>query len=251
MTRGIDLGAGRGVRVGVIDSGVNPKHPHIVSLAGGVSIDSGDDIPESYLDLLGHGTAVMAAIQEKAPEAEYFAVKVFHRSLSTTAGSLLKAIEWCIEHEMHVINLSLGTPNSEHAASLADLVERATERQIVLVSARETNGRPYFPGCLPGVVGVAVDWECDRDSYRGEQTATGPIFYASGYPRPVPGVPAERNLHGISFAVANMTGFVIRACALSSCRSLEVITSTLFACLPAPQLNTHARAPLQRVKPTV
>jgi hypothetical protein len=37
------------------------------------------------------------------------------------------------------------------------------------------------------------------------------VFYASGYPRPVPGLPQERNLNGISFAVANMTGFVARA----------------------------------------
>jgi len=41
------------------------------------------------------------------------------------------------------------------------------------------------------------------------------MFRASGYPRPVPGVPPARNLHGISFAVANMTGFVARACELA------------------------------------
>ena len=33
---------------------------------------------------------------------------------------------------------------------------------------------------------------------------------ASGYPRPIPGVPVERNLSGISFAVANVTGFLAR-----------------------------------------
>jgi subtilisin family serine protease len=199
---------GRGVRVGVIDSGVNPNHPHIISVAGGVSIGSGD--VESYIDVLGHGTAVMAAIQEKAPEAEYFAVRVFHGSLSTTAASLIQAIQWCIDHEMQVINLSLGTPNPAHAAALTNLVELARKRQITLVSAREINEQPYFPGCLPGVIGVIVDWNCDRDSYRVEETTNGPIYYASGYPRPVPGVAPQRNLHGISFAVANMTGFAIR-----------------------------------------
>jgi subtilisin family serine protease len=203
---------GRGVRVGVIDSGVNPKHPHIISLAGGVSIGSGDGDVESYIDVLGHGTAVMAAIQEKAPEAEYFAVKVFHRSLSTTAAFLIQAIQWCIERDMQVINLSLGTPNPAHAEALSKLVELARKRQTVLVSAREINGQPYFPGSLPGVIGVAVDWNCDRDSYRVEETPNGLIYHASGYARPVPGVAPQRNLHGISFAVANMTGFVIRAC---------------------------------------
>ena len=41
------------------------------------------------------------------------------------------------------------------------------------------------------------------------------VYVASGYPRSLPGVPRERNLHGISFAVANMTGFVARACEAS------------------------------------
>jgi hypothetical protein len=34
------------------------------------------------------------------------------------------------------------------------------------------------------------------------------IVRASGYPRPIPGVPPERNLKGISFAVANATGLL-------------------------------------------
>jgi subtilisin family serine protease len=222
---------GRGVRVGVIDSGVNPRHPHIISAAGGVSILLGAVTdPASYIDVLGHGTAVMAAIQEKAPKAEYFAVKLFHSTLSTNAGSLLRSIEWCIDQRMDVINLSLGTSNPEHAAALTQVVERAVDRGIMLVSALETNGQAYFPGSLPGVslpgvIGVCLDWDCDRNSYRVDQTLTRPVFYASGYPRPVPGVPLQRNLHGISFAVANMTGFVIRARELSGPDSLELLVS--------------------------
>ena len=52
------------------------------------------------------------------------------------------------------------------------------------------------------------------------------IFYASAYPRSIPGVPVERNLHGASFAVANMTGFVARALAGTP---REAIRRTLIA----------------------
>ncbi|MCU1273988.1 MAG: hypothetical protein JWO48_1419, partial [Bryobacterales bacterium] len=40
---------------------------------------------------------------------------------------------------------------------------------------------------------------------------TRPVFHASGFPRSIPGVPPEENLSGISFAVANITGFVAQA----------------------------------------
>jgi hypothetical protein len=197
---------GRGVRIAVIDSGVNAAHPHISRVAGGVTI--GDQSDESqYIDLLGHGTAVMAAIQEKAPEAEYFAVRVFHNSLRTNIDFLAKAIEWCLEKRVQVINLSLGTPNPAHRERFLPLIARAAEVGAILVSARDAGGTVSLPGSLPGVIGVSLDWDCPRESYYSKDAE----WWASGYPRSLPGVPRERNLQGISFAVANMTGFVARA----------------------------------------
>jgi subtilisin family serine protease len=203
---------GRGVRVAVIDSGVNPRHPHISGVAGGVAILNAEEIEEnSFLDMLGHGTAVMAAIQEKAPEAEYFAVKLFCDSLRTTTPALIKAMEWALAKEVDVINLSLGTLNFLYESSFRTLVESAAARGTILVSAREANGQACLPGSLPGVIGVSLDWDCPRTRYRCKEVASGPVYYASGYPRSLPGMPRERNLHGISFAVANMAGFVVRA----------------------------------------
>ena len=222
----------RDVRIAIIDSGVNSGHPHIASVSGGVAVRAGpcyDTLPEAYVDVLGHGTAVMAAIQEKAPRAQYFAVKLFHNTLSAKVSELSAAMEWSIEHEMDVINLSLGTPDLRHAEKLQSLVEQAAKRGIVIVSARKSNGRRYFPGALPRVISVEVDWNCDRNSYWVQQTIDGPLFYASGYPRPLPEVPLKRNLHGISFAVANMTGFVARACELYAQRSPEAICDVLIS----------------------
>jgi hypothetical protein len=190
------------VRVAVIDSGVNPRHPHIEPIAGGISVAADGTVEAgSYLDRLGHGTAVMAAIQEKAPHAEYFAVKIFHAALRTSARSLAAAMEWAVEQDMDVINLSLGTRNPEHASLFQPVVERAAARGCTLVSACDS-----YPGCLPGVVRVNIDPDCDREGYYVD----GDIFFAAGYPRSAPGIPRERNLQGISFAVANMSGFVAR-----------------------------------------
>jgi subtilisin family serine protease len=203
---------GRGVKVAVIDSGVNPAHPHVGGVAGGAAISAGEADPShDYLDYLGHGTAVAGAIREKAPDAILYAVKVFDRALTTNIEIIIKAIDWCVDNRMDVINLSLGTANVEHRDLIGHAVDSAAQKGIVLVAAREMAGKPSLPGSLPAVIGVAVDWEGPRARYTVNLLDDDPVFIASAYPRDIPGVPRERNLKGISFAVANMTGFVVRA----------------------------------------
>jgi hypothetical protein len=223
-------GPGRCVRVAVIDSGVNPRHPHICGLEGGICV-APDGVVTSgdYSDYLGHGTAVTAAIQEKAPEAKYFAIRLFQTSLRSTIDGLIGALEWAIEQKMDVVNLSLGTRNSFHAPRFEPLISRANEQGTLIVAAREANGELCYPGSLPGVINVGLDWEVPRETYQLEQLPEGPIFFASGYPRSLPGMSRERNLHGISFAVANMCGFVIHACAAAETQSFDAISAALVA----------------------
>jgi hypothetical protein len=214
---------GRGVRVAIIDSGVNPAHPHVGKVEGGVRIGANGE-STVYLDYLGHGTAVAGAIREKAPDAQLYAVKVFDRALATDIETIMRAMEWAIAHGMHLINLSLGTLNPAHRERFERVVARASEAHAVLVAARELSGKQSLPGCLLSVIGVGVDWDCPRETYRCVVADSRPAFFASGYPRSIPGVPPERNLHGISFAVANMTGFVARAreaCAEGSLAALK------------------------------
>jgi subtilisin family serine protease len=217
---------GKGVRVAVIDSGVHAAHPHIQGVAGGVTIGETSNDP-GFTDVIGHGTAVMAAIKEKAPDAEYYAVRVFYSSLRTTVDLLLRAIEWSIANRMDVINLSLGTTNPAHRDRFASVIDRARSKGLILVSARDAEGVPALPGSLPGVIGVELDWDCPRETYYCTSTEEGQAVRASGYPRSLPGVPQARNLHGISFAVANATGFLLRACEGLDNRSYEKVWSAL------------------------
>jgi Subtilase family len=219
--------SGRGLKIAVIDSGVNTAHPHIhaitqaVVFGSGVRDDSCDDLP-------GHGTAVMAAIQEKAPGGEYYALRLFSTSLRTSTGRMMEAMEWTISNGINLVNLSLGTPNTDHRAALEALVERARAAGVLLVSARRVGEQAMLPGMLAGVIGVEVDWRLARHQYR----VTGPQeirFYASGFPRPLEGRPASRNLQGISFAVANLTGIVARAAQGVADRGLDAICRRLTA----------------------
>lgn len=201
------------VTVAVIDSGVNVPHPHLPAVAGGVGIDLQGGETGDYVDVLGHGTAVAAAIHEKAPAAEIYAVKVFQRELATTARTLVRAIDWAAARGVRLVNLSLGTPLELRAAELEPVVERAVRAGTIIVSAFELDGHPWYPGCMEGVVGVCLDPDQPRASVAVREREGRPVLFASPFPRPIPGVPKERNLSGISFAVANATGCLAAALA--------------------------------------
>jgi subtilisin family serine protease len=207
---------GRGVTVAVLDSGIHATHPHVGGIDGGISFATpGAD--DDLTDRVGHGTAVAAAIREKSPEVRLLSVKIFDRRLATSVELLSGAIEWAADHGAEIINLSVGTTNPAHVERLAAAIARAASAGALVVSARAANGVDCWPGTLPDVVGVVVDADCDRHDCDVTQGERGVILVrASPFPRPIPNVPRERNLSGVSFAVANVSGILARlmeACA--------------------------------------
>lgn len=192
-----------GCRVAILDSGINATHPHVGAVIGGVGVGAGG-FTDDYQDLLGHGTAVAGAIHEKAPRAGILAVKIFDRSLSTSIGQLVAGLEWALDHCADVINLSLGTSNPAHREKLEPVIDRALRAGCRVVSARTIGGTASYPGSMTGVIGVRADAGLPRHRVRFD----GDCAIAAPYPRPIPGVPRERNLSGISFAVANVSGYL-------------------------------------------
>ena len=196
------------MRIVVVDSGIALNHPHVGAVTVGHAF-VGEDATD-VVDRLGHGTAVAAAIREKVPAAELVAVRVLDRELSTTARLLSAAIEWAAEHGARLVNLSLGTVNPAHIPLFEAALVKAASQGTVVVSACGEEEQRWYPGSLPGVIGVVADPECPRF---GVAVATGPLgraLVASPFPRPIPGVVTERNLSGVSFAVANATGLLAR-----------------------------------------
>ena len=195
------------VCIAVIDSGVFPAHPHIdaARLLPGIMIMPDGTIeagPGATLDRLGHGTAVTAAIQELAPHADILPVRVFREALRASALALTTAITWAAGHGAAVINCSLGTTNPAHAALFDAAVAHAKAHIVAPVSGPD--GAPCWPGQCAGVIRVGLD----RDLPRGTVRVIDGVHHACGYPRPIPGVDPRRNLHGISFATAQVSGWV-------------------------------------------
>jgi subtilisin family serine protease len=168
---------------------------------------------------------VTAVIREKAPDAEVFAVKVFDRDLSTSAEALVAALGWAVASGSALVNLSLGTRNPGHASALGEAVDAARRAGVVIVAAGPTPDAAWLPGGLPGVIAVSLDDSLPRDACVIEASEEGMLATACGLPRPIPGVPPERNLRGLSFAVANVSGLL--ACALEGAAAGEPVRSVV------------------------
>ena len=151
-----------------------------------------------------------AVIREKSPDAGIIIVKVFWGRLTTDITSLVRGIDEATARGAAVVNLSLGTANAAHRPLLQEAVQRVSMRRAVIVAATEDT-IDWLPGTLEGVIPAALDWTCPRDEYRLITHRGRRAIATSGYPRDIPNVPRDRNLKGISFAVANASGFVARA----------------------------------------
>jgi subtilisin family serine protease len=197
----------RRARIGILDSGVHATHPHVGGIAGGITIGP-DGLSSAYEDRLGHGTAVAAVVHHMNPQAELFVVKIFDNKLVTSLLTVIRAIDWCLEQEIDVINLSLGTLNACHRGAFELAVKKSRRAAAVIVSALEINGMAALPGSLKGVIGVLETEPGSKQDYQICERYGKPVYTAPPFPRDIPGVPRERNLKGASFAVARVSALV-------------------------------------------
>lgn len=215
--------------VGVIDSGVHAGHPHVGATVEGAGFDQDGCVHKDIVDRLGHGTAVAAAIQDLAAAAHVCPLKVFDRTLDTSVEALVAAIDWAAVHELPLVNLSLGTRDHSRSAALADAVGRAQAAGTLVVAAGSDRDVDWLPGTLDldGVIRVELDWVCQRGSHGVTGPPKAPVFRTCGYPRPIPGVDPERNLKGLSFAVANVTGIAARTMIETGLRDHRAVVAEL------------------------
>lgn len=207
----LGIRTGEGVRIALIDSGINAGHSHVGPIAGGVAFDvdpEGEVLETSdYRDSLGHGTALAGILKFKAPEATVFAVKVFTDRLVTSIEVLEAALSWAIEHKMHVVNLSLGTDNPEHRARMIRIAARAKRAGTLIAASSPPERADMLPAALDGVFGVAASDDCSWSEYRYISDDTV-HFRAHPSPRPLPGLDQSRNYRGHSFASAHLSALL-------------------------------------------
>jgi len=170
------ISRGTGVKVLIIDTGIDPDHPDLAAnIRGGINFVSKGAWwkpadPSKWDDDNGHGThvaGIVAALDNEigvvgvAPEAHLWAAKVLDRDGSGYVSDIISAIKWSIDNQMQIINMSLGT--SSDIQSLHDAVDAADDAGIVIVAAAGNSGdgndetnEVIYPAKYPSVIAVAA-----------------------------------------------------------------------------------------------
>jgi subtilisin len=155
---------GSRIQIGVIDTGVDPTHPDLkLSIYRGVNLLALGALP---MDDNGHGThiaGIIAASSSRqgilgvAPLASIHAVKAFDFMGSAYVSDIIAGIDWCVENDMDIINMSFGMRS--YSKSLEGASHNALKAGIVVVASCGNEGKKAsidYPARFSQVVSVGA-----------------------------------------------------------------------------------------------
>ena len=170
---------GKGVNIAVVDTGISAHED--LQITGGVSFAR---YTASFNDDNGHGTHVAGIIGARdnnigvigiAPECNVYAVKVLDQNGEGYASDLISGIDWCINNNMDIVNMSLGSPQSSQI--LKNIIDKAYSNGILAVSAAGNDGDASgdrdtvnYPAKYDTTIGVAAT---DINNNRAVFSSTG------------------------------------------------------------------------------
>jgi len=191
--------AGEGVKVCILDSGVERGHPLVGEPASAVVISLGENgepiaEPDEKGDQCGHGTACAGIVHALAPAAEIHSVRVLGAGFTGTGETLLAGLKWAVEQRFDIVNMSLSTTKRQFSELLHELADTAYFRRTVLVASAHNMPVQSYPWRFSSVVSVGSHEEEDPL-----------VWYAN------PDPPVEFFARGVDVDVAWLGGGSIRA----------------------------------------
>lgn len=206
---------GAGVRVCVVDSGVDAGHPLVGGVERAVAPVPGPDGepvigPDEAGDVSGHGTACAGIIRSLAPRCSLTSARVLGPDLGGSAADLLAGLAWAIDEGFDVVNLSLSTRKRAVVPELHELADRAYFRGTLLVACAHNLPVESFPWRFSSVLSVAG--HAGADPYEVHCNGAPPVeFYARGVDVEVAWAGGETiTATGNSFATPHLAGLCAR-----------------------------------------
>jgi hypothetical protein len=110
----------------------------------------------SKVDLYSHGTMCAFIIRKFNKFVQIYSLKILDsNNLSASSEKLVKSFEWCLNNDIKIINLSLGTVNSKDFIIIANWVQQLAKKGIIIIAATNNNNTYTIPASLPNVIGVS------------------------------------------------------------------------------------------------
>src|SRR3990167_5108857 len=174
---------GIGVKIGIIDSGVDHGHQDLDGVyAGGYDFVQDDADPD---DVYGHGTHVAGTacaednglgVVGVAPGCALYSLRVLNDSGSGSWGATIAAMDWAVLHGLQVVNLSLGS-SQDPGSTVKAAFDNAEAKGLVIVAAGGNSGTPsgkgnnvIYPAKYASVIAVAAT---DKNDTRPSWSSTG------------------------------------------------------------------------------
>ena len=205
------------LRIAVIDTGIDPAHPALPPISGGVrlSLSTEGDVllGDDHADMNGHGTACAGvACRGLTSRLSLLAIRVVDDDATSTIRLIEAAIAWAVEHGARVINVSLGAPvwGEDARARLQATCADARRRGTIVVAAAGPEGTRALPASLEEVLSVGSAVCPEGAHYVADEE--GVDFLAHGDLQRIPWLRGETVLgKGTSLAAAHVTNAVCRA----------------------------------------
>lgn len=164
---------GSGVRVAVVDSGIDADHPELhgcVDTEACIEFSVDGDgavvaVEGPHGDSFGHGTACAGIIHSLAPQARITSVKVLGPGLTGKAAAFHAGLEWAVAQGFDVVNLSLGTRKRDWALAFHDVCDRAYFSGTFVVTAANNMQSASYPSLYASVTSVACNLTEDPRRY--------------------------------------------------------------------------------------
>ena len=158
---------GKGVRVCILDSGIEAGHPRVGTVEGAVAFHRDEDGEialeevDTEGDLCGHGTACGGIVRQLAPECSLFSARVLGAGFKGSGPVLLAGLRWAVEQGFDVINMSLSTTKRQFAELLHELADQAYFNRTVLVASAHNMPVESYPWRFSSVISVGSHEEPD------------------------------------------------------------------------------------------
>jgi len=157
---------GKGVRVCIIDSGIESGHPLVGRVERAVAVSLGDDEQvivedDTEGDVAGHGTACAGIVRGLAPDCELVSVRVLGAGFTGSGDLLLAGLRWAVEQGFDIVNMSLSTTKRQFTGTLHELTDKAYFRRTVLVASAHNMPVESYPWRFSSVVSVGSHEERD------------------------------------------------------------------------------------------